>query len=42
MELKEYDPNFLGDMEALLRPEIEYEQETAFEWLKTELMIKWK
>tara|TARA_R110001632_G_C11052979_1_gene384848 strand:- start:63 stop:239 length:177 start_codon:yes stop_codon:yes gene_type:complete len=34
MELKENDPNFIGDMEALLRPEIEYDQELAFEWLK--------
>ena len=38
MALKENDPNFLGDMEALLRPEIEYDQETAFEWLKTEIL----
>ena len=38
MELKENDPNFIGDMEALLRPEIEYDQEAAFEWLKTKLL----
>lgn len=40
MELKESDPNFTGDMEALLRPEIEYDQETAFEWLKTKLITE--
>lgn len=40
MEEKEKDPNFTGDMEALLRPEIEYGQEAAFEWLKSELMEK--
>lgn len=38
MEEKENDPNFTGDMEALLRPEIEYNQEAAFEWLKNELI----
>ena len=37
MELKENDPNFTGDMEALLRPEIEYDQELAFEWLKDKM-----
>ena len=35
---KENDPDFTGDMEALLRPEITYKQETAFEWLKNELI----
>ena len=40
IEEKENDPNFTGDMEALLRPEIEYNQETAFEWLKNELIEK--
>ena len=38
MELKENDPNFIGDMEALLRPEIEYDQKAAIEWLKTTLL----
>ncbi|PXX30406.1 nucleotidyl transferase AbiEii/AbiGii toxin family protein [Arenibacter sp. ARW7G5Y1] len=38
MEQKEIDPNFSGDMEALLRPEIEYDQGAAFEWLKTQLI----
>ena len=42
MEEKEKDPNFRGDMEALLRPEIKYDQEAAFEWLKNELMTKIK
>ncbi len=40
IEEKEQDPNFTGDMEALLRPEIEYNQEAAFEWLKNELIEK--
>ena len=40
IEEKENDPNFTGDMEALLRPEIEYDQAAAFEWLKKELIIK--
>ena len=40
MEEKEKDPNFIGDMEALLRPEIRYDQEAAFEWLKNELIGK--
>lgn len=35
---KESDPLFTGDMEALLRPEIEYDQLAAFEWLKSELL----
>ncbi len=38
-EEKENDPNFTGDMEALLRPEISYDQNAAFEWLKTNLLI---
>ena len=38
MEEKEIDPDFAGDMEALLRQEIEYNQGTAFEWLKNELI----
>ncbi len=37
---KENDPNFTGDMEALLRPEIAYNQEAAFQWLKDELIEK--
>ncbi len=37
---KENDPNFTGDMEALLRSGIEYNPETAFKWLKNELIEK--
>tara|TARA_R110002096_G_scaffold392677_3_gene587647 strand:- start:4318 stop:5109 length:792 start_codon:yes stop_codon:yes gene_type:complete len=40
IEEKEQDPNFTGDMEALLRTGIEYNQEKAFEWLKSELINK--
>lgn len=42
IEEKENDPNFTGDMEALLRPEINYDQRAAFEWLKTVLVEKIK
>lgn len=38
IEAKENDPNFTGDMEALLRPEIAYNQQEAFEWLKSEII----
>jgi len=34
LEEKSTDPNFKGDMEALLRKGIEYNQQTATEWLK--------
>ncbi len=40
IEEKEVDPDFIGDMEALLRPEIEYNQENAFAWLKKEIIEK--
>jgi len=40
IEKKENDPDFAGDMEALLRSGIEYNQEAAFEWLKNELIEK--
>lgn len=40
MEEKEQDPNFTGDMEALLRTGINYNQEKAFEWLKSKLINK--
>jgi len=40
IEEKENDPNFTGDMEALLRPEITYNQDVAFKWLKNELIEK--
>tara|TARA_R110000868_G_scaffold71713_2_gene209726 strand:- start:53637 stop:54062 length:426 start_codon:yes stop_codon:yes gene_type:complete len=42
IEAKENDPDFTGDMEVLLRPEIEYDQEAAFEWLKKELIENMK
>jgi len=38
IEAKENDSNFTGDMEALLRMEIKYDQKAAFEWLKNELI----
>ncbi len=38
IEEKEQDPNFTGDMVALLRTGIEYNQEKAFEWLRNELI----
>jgi len=38
IEEKENKAEFAGDMEALLRPEIKYNQNEAFNWLKTELL----
>ncbi len=38
IEEKENNPDFAGDMEALLRTGIAYNQEAAFEWLKNELI----
>jgi len=40
MEAKMEDPNFTGDMEALLRPGIEYDQNAAFLWLQSEIIAK--
>ena len=40
IEKKEIDPDFTGDMEALLRSEIVYNQEEAFAWLKNEIIEK--
>lgn len=40
IEAKENDPNFTGDIEGLLRPEIEYDQNAAFVWLKKELIAR--
>lgn len=40
IEQKENDPNFLGDMEALLRSGISYNQQEAFEWLKSKVISK--
>lgn len=39
-EEKRNNPDFTGDMEALLRPEIKYNQSDAFNWLKKELIEK--
>lgn len=38
IEEKENDVDFIGDMEGLLRSEIPYNQTSAFEWLKNELL----
>lgn len=40
IEEKEQNLEFTGDMEALLRTGIEYNQEAAFKWLKNELIEK--
>lgn len=40
IEEKEVSAEFIGDMEALLRPEIKYNQSDAFNWLKKELIEK--
>lgn len=40
VEEKENEADFIGDMEALLRSDIPYNQEEAFDWLKTELIEK--
>ena len=38
IEEKENRPEFTGDIEGLLRPEITYNQSEAFNWLKVELI----
>ena len=38
IEEKENSPEFIGDIEGLLRPEITYNQSEAFNWLKVELI----
>ena len=40
IEEKEHSPEFSGDMEALLRAGITYNQDAAFAWLKNELIAK--
>ena len=40
IEEKEVSAVFIGDMEALLRPDINYNQSDAFDWLKKELIEK--
>ena len=38
LEEKEKNLEFVGDLEALLRPEVKYNQRDAFAWLKRELI----
>lgn len=40
IEAKEKDHGFKGDMEALLRPEIVYHQQEAFDWLKADVISR--
>ncbi|MCM4157593.1 nucleotidyl transferase AbiEii/AbiGii toxin family protein [Gramella sp. AN32] len=40
IEAKENDPGFTGDMEGLLRPEIAYDQKSAFQWLKENIILR--
>lgn len=40
LEDKEQDSDFTGDMEALLRPGVEYDQQAAFEWIRNEVITK--
>ncbi|MEA2107296.1 MAG: nucleotidyl transferase AbiEii/AbiGii toxin family protein [Bacteroidota bacterium] len=42
IEEKETDTLFLGDIEGLLRPQIEYNPKDAFKWIKAELIEKMK
>ena len=40
MDAKLQDPDFEGDIYALLRPGLEYDQNRAYELIKTELIEK--
>ncbi len=40
IEEKEQDTDFLNDMDGLIRPEVDYNQEEAFLWLKKEVITK--
>lgn len=40
MEKKMTDKDFLGDMQGLLRPDVAYEIENAYRFIKTELLEK--
>lgn len=40
LDEKIIDPNFLGDIEAIIRPEVQYESQKAYELVKTELIKK--
>ncbi len=42
LEEKQTSPDFAGDMEGLLRPETEYDQAKAFDWLMNNLITKLK
>lgn len=42
IEEKEKDPDFLGDLEGLLRPGITFDHHEAFTWLKEEVIAKMK
>lgn len=40
LEGKEKDLDFIGDMEGLLRDEIEYKHVDAFDWIRKELIVR--
>lgn len=40
LEVKETDADFLGDMEGLIRPDVEYNPQKAFAWIK-ERILEW-
>ena len=42
IEEKEQNKEFLGDMEGLIRPGIEYDKAKAFEWIRNEIAEKLK
>lgn len=42
LDEKQEDPDFFGDMEALIRNDVDYNQGEAFEWLREELIGKLK
>ncbi len=40
LEEKMHDPDFLGDIEAIIRPEVQYDSKKAYELVKTKLIEK--
>ena len=42
IEAKERDITFLGDMEGLIRPGVQYDQASVFEWVKENIIKKLK
>ena len=42
LDEKQEDPDFFGDMEALIRNDVDYNQGEAFEWLREEFIGKLK